>query len=212
MSVLYCHRLLLYRLWKPTGITRFAPLGYNGGSQTQPPLYSCAFIDCLPLVSYLCPLKGQRKFTRYTISPQNANSTIYNNYPFYRFEKCDPISFYPFGPRIIGPDIKSITHSHTERKEYYFSNFFSVCIIISTHSISCSLFITKGGANLIIFPCVGFAKRPLSLKAKQISHAVELSSVSFIKMAFNKPLPLIAFTILQVGIKLLSSSLNSTPN
>ena len=43
---------------------------------------------------------------------------------------------------------------------------------------------------------MGFANKPLSLNAKQISHAVELSSVSLITIAFKSPFPLISFTIL----------------
>ena len=45
-----------------------------------------------------------------------------------------------------------------------------------------------------MFPCVGFANKPLSLSFIQISQAVELSSVSLIKTAFNKPFPLTDFT------------------
>jgi ornithine--oxo-acid transaminase len=44
-------------------------------------------------------------------------------------------------------------------------------VIIETQSKSCSLFITNGGANLIIFPWVGLANKPLSLRAKQIFQA-----------------------------------------
>ena len=42
----------------------------------------------------------------------------------------------------------------------------------------------------MMFPWVGFANNPLSLSFIQISHAVELSSESLIRMAFNSPFPL----------------------
>jgi hypothetical protein len=48
---------------------------------------------------------------------------------------------------------------------------------------------TKGGAKRMIFPCVGFAKRPFSLNAIQIFHAVSLSSESLITIALSNPLP-----------------------
>ena len=60
---------------------------------------------------------------------------------------------------------------------------------ISTHSNNWFLSMTNGGASLIILPCVGFAKSPLSLSFKQISHAVLLSGKSLITIAFNSPYP-----------------------
>ena len=47
--------------------------------------------------------------------------------------------------------------------------------------------ITSGGANLIILPCVGLAKSPLSFNFKQIFHAVLLFGESFTSMAFKRP-------------------------
>ena len=67
--------------------------------------------------------------------------------------------------------------------------------MMSTHSNNSSFVITKGGANRIIFPCVGLAKSPLSLSAIHISQAVELSSESLMTIAFKRPLPLIKLTI-----------------
>ena len=51
----------------------------------------------------------------------------------------------------------------------------------------------SGGANLIIFPWVGFASNPLSFKACQISSAVELKGESLTTNAFKRPLPLTLF-------------------
>ena len=62
--------------------------------------------------------------------------------------------------------------------------------IIFTQSKSCSSVMTKGGASLIIFPWVGLARSPFSFSCKQMFHAVELSGVSLIKIAFSSPLPL----------------------
>ena len=62
--------------------------------------------------------------------------------------------------------------------------------MIDTQSKSCSSVITKGGANLILLPCVGLAKRPLFFRAIQISQANEEFSLSLIIIALSKPLPL----------------------
>ncbi len=61
---------------------------------------------------------------------------------------------------------------------------------MSTHSFNCASFITKGGAKRMIFPCVGFAKRPFSASFTQIFQAVLLSGLSLITMAFKRPRPL----------------------
>src|SRR6218665_716769 len=82
-------------------------------------------------------------------------------------------------------------------QDYYFSNCFSVFIIIETQFSNCSSFITKGGANLMILPCVGLASKPLSRKAIQMSQAVELSSVSLITMALSNPFPLTNVAIVE---------------
>ena len=71
-------------------------------------------------------------------------------------------------------------------------------MIIETQSNNCSSFITKGGAKRIMFPWVGLANNPLSLKARQIFHAVSLSSVSFMTTAFNKPFPRTKVAIVDV--------------
>ena len=81
-----------------------------------------------------------------------------------------------------------------------------------TQSNNCSLVITKGGAKRMMLPWVGFASNPLSLKAKQIFHAVSLSSVSFITIAFSNPLPLTNFTMLLDAIYLFYSFRNKLPN
>src|SRR5210317_909166 len=105
-----------------------------------------------------------------------------------------------------------MTYQNSRFKNEYLTNYCSkeakVLVIIATHAKSCSLFITNGGANLIIFPWVGFASKPLSLRAKQIFQAVSLSSVSLIKIAFNKPLPLTPFTIVDWSTYFCISSLN----
>ena len=62
-------------------------------------------------------------------------------------------------------------------------------MMIDTQSSSCSLFMTNGGAKRMMLPCVGFANSPFSFSAMQISHAVELSSVSLITIAFSNPFP-----------------------
>ena len=68
--------------------------------------------------------------------------------------------------------------------------------IIPIHSFNSVSEITRGGAKRIIFPWVGFASKPLSFNFKHIFHAVLLSSLSLIKIAFNNPLPLTSLTIL----------------
>src|SRR5690606_24397109 len=93
----------------------------------------------------------------------------------------------------------------------YFSNDCKVVVIIFTHSNNCSSVITKGGAKRIILPCVGLASNPLSLNFKQIFQAVWLSSVSLIKIAFNKPLPRTNVQILEVAIYFFNSSRKSLP-
>ena len=83
--------------------------------------------------------------------------------------------------------------------------------MIDTQSNNCSLVITNGGANLIMFPCVGFASKPLSRNARQIFQAVSLSSSSLITIAFSKPFPLTKLTMLLVSMYLLISALNNSP-
>ena len=60
-------------------------------------------------------------------------------------------------------------------------------------SFICSSLIVKGGANRIIFPCVGFASNPLSFMARQTSQALPKSAYPSlgwsITIAFRKPLP-----------------------
>jgi hypothetical protein len=87
-----------------------------------------------------------------------------------------------------------------------------VFVIIEIQSINCTSVITKGGAKRMILPCVGFANNPLSLSFIQISQAVELSSVSFIKIAFNNHLPLTDLTKSFVLQNSVNSCLNIFPN
>ena len=46
---------------------------------------------------------------------------------------------------------------------FVYINDRTVVSMISIHSVNCSSFITSGGANRIIWPWVGLARRPLSL-------------------------------------------------
>src|SRR5690625_6524634 len=83
--------------------------------------------------------------------------------------------------------------------------------MIFTQSSNCACVITNGGAKRIILPCVGFANNPLSRSFKQIFHAVSLSGLSFITIAFNKPLPRISFTIVLDAIYSFIASRNRLP-
>ena len=69
--------------------------------------------------------------------------------------------------------------------------------MISTASMICSSLITSGGANLMIWSCVGFASKPFSAIFMHTSQAV-LSFMGLITIALSNPLPLTNFIIGEV--------------
>ena len=89
--------------------------------------------------------------------------------------------------------------------------FFKTPIIISMHLFKSSSDITSVGANLIIFPCVGFASNPLFFISIQISHAkcwfFELST----SIALSNPFPLTSLTILKFKMLFNNFSLKIFP-
>ena len=77
---------------------------------------------------------------------------------------------------------------------------------------NCRLVMTRGGANLILFPCVGFAKSPLSLILRQIFHGIlDFESQSRI-IAFSKPFPLTPLIIFLLLLIFMSSDLKISPS
>ena len=71
--------------------------------------------------------------------------------------------------------------------------------------------IINGGANLIIFPCVGFASNPLEAIFKHILHAIFESLLSLIIIAFKSPFPRTDLTILLSLMYLFNFSLKMIP-
>lgn len=68
------------------------------------------------------------------------------------------------------------------------SNESNASRMIELASSTCSSEMLRGGASLMMSPCVGFARRPLSLSARHTSHAVT-PSWGLMTRATNSPLP-----------------------